>query len=110
MKRPWFSIFALILPLGLASCSQSPPPPATSAQPSPPGVEQAVSDAIDAHTYGYPLVTMDMTRKQLTKVPNATARPGRGAMGQLIKLRSDPAVEDHAVTAPSDDDLEDHPG
>jgi hypothetical protein len=31
-----------------------------------PGVEQAVSDAVDAYIYGYPLVTMDMTRKFFT--------------------------------------------
>ena len=30
------------------------------------GVEQVVGDAIDAYIYGYPLVTMDMTRKQFT--------------------------------------------
>ena len=31
-----------------------------------PGAEQAVSDAIDVYIYGYPLVTMDMTRKFIT--------------------------------------------
>jgi hypothetical protein len=31
-----------------------------------PGGEQAVSDAVDVYIYGYPLVTMDMTRKFIT--------------------------------------------
>ena len=68
-----------------------------------PGAEQAVSDAIDAYIYGYPLVTMDMTRKFMTNY--ATVQGARGPMGQLIKLRSYPAVDDHAVTAPNADTL-----
>jgi len=68
-----------------------------------PGVEQAVSDAVDAYVYGYPLVTMDMTRKVMTNVatPGVAAAP----MGQLLKLRQYPAVDNHAVTAPNADTL-----
>jgi len=68
-----------------------------------PGVEQAVSDAVDAYIYGYPLVTMDMTRKFVTNY--ATVQGSRGPMGQIIKLRTYPAVDDHAVTAPNADTL-----
>jgi len=68
-----------------------------------PGVEQAVSDAIDVYVYGYPLVTMDMTRKMMTNY--ATVQGARGPMGQIIKLRTYPAVDDHAVTAPNADTL-----
>jgi len=68
-----------------------------------PGVEQAVSDAIDAYIYGYPLVTMDMTRKFMTNY--AAVEGSRGPMGQIIKLRTYPAVDDHAVTAPNADTL-----
>ncbi|HVM74477.1 MAG TPA: DUF1254 domain-containing protein, partial [Candidatus Saccharimonadales bacterium] len=68
-----------------------------------PGVEQAVSDAIDVYIYGYPLVTMDMTRKFMTNY--ATVQGARGPMGQIIRLRSYPAVDDHAVTAPNADTL-----
>jgi hypothetical protein len=68
-----------------------------------PGVEQAVSDAIDAYVYGYPLVTMDMTRKQLTNVATPTAT--RAPMGQILKIRTYPPVDDHAVTAPNADTL-----
>ena len=68
-----------------------------------PGVEQAVSDTVDAYIYGYPLVTMDMTRKFMTNY--ATVEGSRGPMGQIIKLRTYPAVDDHAVTAPNADTL-----
>jgi hypothetical protein len=81
----------------LISCSEK---PNGNAQP---GVQQAVSDATDAYIYGYPLVTMDMTRKFLTNY--ATVQASRGPMGQIIKLRTYPAVDDHAVTAPNADTL-----
>lgn len=59
--------------------------------------------ATEAYIYGYPLVTMDMTRKFLTNV--AAPEAARAPMGQLIKLRTYPAVDDHAVTAPNADAL-----
>jgi len=68
-----------------------------------PGVEQAVSDAVEAYIYGYPLITMDMTRKFMTNY--AAVEGSRGPMGQIIKLRKYPAVDDHAVTAPNADTL-----
>jgi hypothetical protein len=37
-----------------------------------PGVMEAISTAVDAYIYGYPLVTFDMVRKQQTNV----ATPG----------------------------------
>jgi hypothetical protein len=91
---------SLVLALALVACSSSTPSPSTASKP---GVEQAVSDAIDAYIYGYPLVTMDMTRKTFTNY--ATVQGSRGPMGQIIKLRSYPAVDDHAVTAPNADTL-----
>ena len=68
-----------------------------------PGLEEALSTATDAYIYGYPLVTMDMTRKRFTNVasPDAAHAP----MGQLLKLRTYPAVDNHAVTAPNADTL-----
>ena len=68
-----------------------------------PGVEQAVSDAIDAYIYGYPLVTMDMTRRQMTNV--AVPDTGHAPLGQLVRMRTYPAVDYHAVTAPNADTL-----
>ena len=68
-----------------------------------PGVEEAVSIATEAYIYGYPLVTMDMTRKQLTNV--ATPSGSSAPMGQLNLYRTYPAVDNHAVTAPNADTL-----
>jgi hypothetical protein len=68
-----------------------------------PGLEEAVSIASDAYVYGYPLVTMDMTRKRLTNV--AAPDAGHAPVGQLLKLRTYPAVDNHAVTAPNADTL-----
>jgi hypothetical protein len=109
MNRHLCFAFTFVLIFGLAACSKSGTETASTpaaAQPTAkPDVEQAVKDAVEAYIYGYPLVTMDMTRKQLTNVPDATSVPGRGPMGQLIKLRTYPPVDDHAVTAPNADTL-----
>jgi hypothetical protein len=65
--------------------------------------EDKLQIATEADIYGYPLVTMDMTRRFFINVaaPEAASAP----MGQLIKLRTYPAVDDHAVTAPNADTL-----
>jgi len=59
--------------------------------------------ASDAYIYGYPLVTMEMTRRVITNVP---AQEGtRGPMGQIIKLRTYPDAGFRDVTAPNADTL-----
>jgi hypothetical protein len=68
-----------------------------------PSAEAAVNDAVDAYLYGLSLVIMDMTRRQLTNV--ATAGPARVPMGQLLRLRTYPPVDDHSVPAPNADTL-----
>jgi hypothetical protein len=93
-----FLCLSLAVTFALAACSSS-----SSNKANQPGVEQAVSDAIDVYVYGYPLVTMDMTRKFFTNYANVQG--SRGPMGQIIKLRNYPAVDDHAVTAPNADTL-----
>jgi hypothetical protein len=64
---------------------------------------EAVSIAVDAYVYGYPLVTFDMMRKQQTNVaaPDAEHAP----MGQLIKMRTYPAVDNDCCAAPNADTL-----
>lgn len=59
--------------------------------------------ASDAYVYGYPLVTMEMTRRVVTNVakPEGTRAP----MGQLIKLRQYPDATFRDVTAPNADTL-----
>ena len=59
--------------------------------------------ASDAYVYGYPLVTMEMTRRVLTNA--ATAEGTRGPMGQIIKMREYPNASFRDVTAPNADTL-----
>jgi hypothetical protein len=89
---------AIGLFLALAGCSKSSEPSQKA-----PGAEQAIADAVDVYIYGYPLVTMDMTRRQMTNV--ATADAGHAPMGQLVRMRTYPPVDYHAVTAPNADTL-----
>src|SRR5450755_3519538 len=99
--RSKFAVLLLIftVTLGMIACSDSGTKPAATQ----PGVEDAVKTAIDAYVYGYPLVTMDMTRKQFTNV--AAVDAAHAPMGQIIKFRTYPAVDNHAVTAPNADTL-----
>lgn len=59
--------------------------------------------ATDAYVFGYPLVTMEMTRRVMTNM--ASVEGTRGPMGQFVKLRTypDPSFKD--VTAPNADTL-----
>ncbi|MGG5821001.1 DUF1254 domain-containing protein [Falsiroseomonas sp. HW251] len=59
--------------------------------------------ASEAYIYGYPLVTMEMTRRVMTNV--ASAGGLRAPMGQLIKARSYPDASFRDVTAPNADTL-----
>jgi len=57
----------------------------------------------DAYIYGYPLVTMEITKEVMTNVvkPEGT----RGPMGQFINLKEYPNASFHDVTAPNADTL-----
>ena len=59
--------------------------------------------ASDAYVYGYPLVTMEMTRRVLTNV--AQVEGTRGPMGQVITMRAYPDASFRDVTAPNADTL-----
>lgn len=59
--------------------------------------------ATDAYVYGYPLVTMEMTRRIMTNV--AAPEGTRAPMGQLIKARQYPDATFRDVTAPNADTL-----
>jgi hypothetical protein len=70
------------------------------------GIGEGLEDfwlATDAYVYGYPLVTMEMTRRVITNVeaPVGTRAP----MGQIIKLRQYPNASFRDVTAPNADTL-----
>src|SRR5262245_3258377 len=66
-------------------------------------VFEAVPDGIDAYVYGYPLVTMEMTRRVMTNVrqPEGTRAP----MGQFVRMREYPSAAFRDVTAPNADTL-----
>jgi len=95
------SLFAIVLLTSTLACNSSSSSASTAQQN--PGNQQAVADAIDVYIYGYPLVTMDMTRRQMTNV--ATPDAGHAPMGQLVRMRTYPAPDYHAVTAPNADTL-----
>ncbi len=65
--------------------------------------EEAAEIGTEAYIYGYPLVTMEYTRRVLTNVekPEGKAAP----MGQFLRLRAYPTPEDKQVTAPNADTL-----
>ncbi|PTM92605.1 DUF1254 domain-containing protein [Mycoplana dimorpha] len=60
-------------------------------------------NAVDAYIYGYPLVTMEMTRRVVTNVEKPEG--SKGPMGHLIKLREYPNASFRDVTAPNADTL-----
>lgn len=57
----------------------------------------------DAYIFGYPLVTFDLARRQQTNVPGADDQ--HAPMGQVIKMRSYPAVDNKCCAAPNTDTL-----
>lgn len=70
------------------------------------GIGEGVEDFVlaqDAYIYGYPLVTMEMTRRVITNV--AKVEGTHGPMGQIIKLREYPNASFRDVTAPNADTL-----
>ena len=67
------------------------------------GPVEAIKIATEAYIYGYPLVTFDTARMQQTNVavPDAEHAP----MGQMIRMRTYPAVDNHCCAAPNADTL-----
>ncbi len=64
---------------------------------------EAFDLATEAYIYGYPLVTMEMTRRVMT---NVAAPDGKLApMGEFANLRTYPTPADKEVTAPNADTL-----
>jgi hypothetical protein len=82
------------------ACVQEPPPAPKTA-----GLSEADALAIatEAYIYGYPLVTMEMTRRVMTNTakPEGTHAP----MGQFVKMREYPPASYREVTAPNADTL-----
>lgn len=66
-------------------------------------VFEALPAGVEAYIYGYPLVTMEMTRRIMTNVekPDGTRAP----MGQFVRMREYPTAAFRDVTAPNADTL-----
>jgi hypothetical protein len=65
--------------------------------------KEAVALATEAYIYGYPLITMEMTRRVMTNV--AAPEANRAPMGQFFNARSYPDAQFRDVTAPNADTL-----
>ncbi len=65
--------------------------------------DEASAIATDAYVYGYPLVTMEYTRRVLTNVAESSGL--NAPMGQLGRSRSYPTAAFRGVTAPNADTL-----
>src|SRR5215831_5652099 len=78
---------------------------ATSDTGSSPDAKQPTQEEIatDAYIYGYPLVTMEMTRRISTNVAKPVGT--RAPMGQFARLREYPTAKFRDVTAPNADTL-----
>ncbi|MEA1834495.1 DUF1254 domain-containing protein [Methylobacterium durans] len=105
VTRRIFTAGAVTVPFVGAAC-----PPAraqNTAQDAPLIGNNAVADplelATEAYIYGYPLVTMEMTRRVLTNV--AAPEDKSAPMGQFANMRTYPDAQFRAVTAPNADTL-----
>src|SRR4051812_41881343 len=59
--------------------------------------QQAYEIARDAYIYAYPIVTMDMSMRQSTNVPDANTIPLRAPINQFAHARTYPRAEDRDV-------------
>lgn len=65
--------------------------------------QEARQIAEDVFIYGYPLITMEMTRRVMTNVSEPDGK--RAPMGHLLKYRAYPTADFKDVTAPNADTL-----
>ena len=86
----------------MLACALAPAVPSARAQ-DPATPAEAREIATDAYVYGYPLVTMEMTRRVMS---NAAEPEGNHApMGQFANVRSYPDASFRDITAPNADTL-----
>ncbi len=65
--------------------------------------DEALKIGTEAYIFGYPLVTMELTRQVMTNVTTVSAK--HAPMGQFSNLQSYPDAADKEVTAPNADTL-----
>jgi hypothetical protein len=76
----------------------------TAARPASVSAQEAGERAVEAYVYLYPLVLMELSRRQLTNAPAGT-RPGSAPMGQFAHVRAFPPAEFRTVVRPNFDTL-----
>jgi hypothetical protein len=94
------AIVPMLLALGTTGPVFSQPTPSTA---EPLSEEQAHSIAVDAYVYLYPLVTMEVTRRQITNIG-----PGKGLGGPIntvANIAAFPGPDDKVVVRPNFDTL-----
>lgn len=70
----------------------------------PVGRDQAYEIGVEAYVYLYPLLTMDVTRRQLTNIEPGRI-PGRGPMNTFAHVRTYPTADFREVVRPNFDTL-----
>ena len=68
------------------------------------GEAEAHSIGVEAYLYFYPLVTMELTRRQLTNIEPGK-EPGRGPMNTFANIPEFPSADFKAVVRPNFDTL-----
>jgi hypothetical protein len=66
--------------------------------------QEAHAIGVEAYVYFYPLITMDLTRRQLTNAAAGTGF-GRGPMNTISNVPAYPAADDRVVVRPNFDTL-----
>jgi hypothetical protein len=99
VRRAWGVLGAIIVFGMIVSLSQR-----TQAAKDPPVLAREVLDiGTEAYLYGYPLITMEMTRRVMTNT--ATPNTFHAPMGQFARMREYPTAAFRDVTAPNADTL-----
>jgi hypothetical protein len=98
------ALAAVVLPAPAPNLAQPQPAGAPGAPvPLPVSEEEAFQLGLEAYIYGYPLVTMEMTRRIMTNV--AAPKESRAPMGQFVNARAYPGPAFREVTTPNADTL-----
>jgi hypothetical protein len=100
MNRKMIALVSALLGLTIAPMAAAgtvSPPPAI-------GEAEAHSIGVEAYLYFYPLVTMELTRQQLTNIEPGK-EPGRGPMNTFANIPEFPSADFKAVVRPNFDTL-----
>ncbi|HEX5998661.1 MAG TPA: DUF1254 domain-containing protein [Hyphomicrobiaceae bacterium] len=99
----WVMACALSCVLALGTAAAQAPSP-TGAQAVPLSEQEAHEIAVNAYLYLYPLVTMDLTRRQMTNIP-AGKEPGFGPPNTFHNVAAYPSADVKVVVRPNFDTL-----